>query len=214
MGYQESYLKLTAKDEYIENQDLYNQDFNKVLAAIKKNGYEYFSEFFLFPQMVLEFKNDHFPFKAGEKAIYITGDRGFQRTNHFILGLVKADGITEIPYEEMTDEQKNLFSMIEMVYTEEVSSDGIWDNVIDKNDADVCMPFTSVFPVLNEEEKQIYDEFKEVISDYLEWKKREHNETGLNEKEKKKLKEKFIDKFNVNESKYIDVIEKFGEWPV
>ena len=64
VGYQESYLFPTNK-----------KNFNKLVNVIKSRGYDYYDEFWAYPVEIIEFIQDHLPFKKGDKAIYLSGER-------------------------------------------------------------------------------------------------------------------------------------------
>lgn len=64
MGYQESYLFPTSK-----------KNFDALVNKIKVKGYNYYDEFWAYPVEIIEFNQNHAPFKKGDKVIYLSGER-------------------------------------------------------------------------------------------------------------------------------------------
>ena len=119
MKYQETYI--TADN---------NADFDRIVNRMQEVGENFYRVFRAGPSEILTFTKDHAPFRAGQKAIYIKGDRYLQaqasRLIRYMLDedhdLLSLGGIKKFFDEAMEFYEYNM----QVVSAELVDPVGIW----------------------------------------------------------------------------------------
>lgn len=116
MGYQESYITASKKE-----------DFSRIVKRIKELGLDYYERYGAIPVEIITFEEEHDPFSKGQQAVYFVGERYLQNG---LEGRIL--GYPDEIYEEMDEYEINKcieecmsYNLIKY-FTEDVDPSGIW----------------------------------------------------------------------------------------